>query len=63
MTNEQHIEEILIEAHNLGILSEVFESVSKIIKESPTVSIVDAYEISLKNAKINKNGIISNTPS
>ena len=37
MTNEEHIEEILIESEFFGIRKEVLELSEKIIKENPTM--------------------------
>ncbi len=51
MTNEEHIEEILIEAYKLGLKNQVFELVTKISRENPRTNKVDIYETALKLAK------------
>ena len=58
MTNEQYLEEIIIEAHKLKIETEVFDLVDELSKKNPRMSMVDLFELSLKTIK---NGIISNT--
>jgi hypothetical protein len=58
MTNEQYLEEIIIEAHKLKIETEVFDLVDELSKKNPRMSMVDLFELALKTIK---NGIISNT--
>ena len=60
MTNEQYLEEIIIEAHKLKINTEVFDWVDELSKKNPRMSMVDLFELALKTIK---NGIISNTSS
>jgi hypothetical protein len=60
MTNEQYLEEIIIEAHKLKIETEVFDLVDELSKKNPRMSMVDLFELALKTIK---NGIISNTPN
>jgi hypothetical protein len=61
MTNEKHLEEILMDAHKLKIKNEVFDLVDEISKKNPTMSMVDLFDLALKTIK--NNGIISNTSS
>ena len=51
MTNEELIEEILFEAHKLGIKNQVFELVHKLTKENPHICKSDIYEKALKTVK------------
>jgi hypothetical protein len=60
MTNEQYLEEIIIEAHKLKINDEVFDLVDELSKKNPRMSMVDLFELALKTIK---NGIISDTSS
>jgi hypothetical protein len=60
MTNEQYLEEIIIEAHKLKINTEVFDLVDELSKKNPRMSMVDLFELALKTIK---NGIISDTSS
>jgi hypothetical protein len=53
MTNEEHVEEILVEAHNLGLTTKVFEIVRSLSKEH-IGSRADIYELALKIAKNNE---------
>ena len=53
MTNEEHVEEILIEAHKLGLTSKVFELVKSLSKEY-IGSRSEIYDIALKIAKNSK---------
>lgn len=53
MTNEEHVEEILIEAYKLGLVSQVFEIVKSLSKEYKG-SRADIYELALKIAKNNE---------
>ena len=56
MTNEEHVEEILIEAYKLGLTSEVFEIVKSLSKEY-TGSRADIYDLALKIAKNNEKSV------
>jgi len=58
MTNEEHVEEILIEAHNLGLTSQVFAIVKSLSKEH-NGSRADIYDIALKIAKNNEKLVYS----
>ena len=58
MTNEEHVEEILIEAHNLGLTSQVFAIVKSLSKEH-NGSRADIYDIALKIAKNNEKMVYS----
>jgi hypothetical protein len=51
MSNEEHIEEILTEAHKLGLDKQIFTMYKNIVKENPRIDRVNAYEIALKNLK------------
>lgn len=62
MTNEEHLEEILMEAHQLKIEKDVFRLAGELSRENPKMNMVDLFESSLKKIK-NENGTISNTPS
>lgn len=44
MTNEEIIEEILIEAHKYGLRIEVLETARQILDENPKMDKVRAYE-------------------
>lgn len=44
MTNEERVEEILIEAHALGLIEEVIQSAAKLMQENPRMCKYDAYE-------------------
>ena len=44
MTNEEIIEEILIDAHTYGLRVEVLETAKKILEENPRKDKVTAYE-------------------
>jgi hypothetical protein len=61
MTNEEHLEEILMEAHQLRIEKEVFRLAGELSQENPKMSMTDLFQSSLN--KIKHNGIISNTSS
>ena len=47
MSNEERIEEILIEAHNYGLRFEVIETARQIMDENPKIERVDAYDMAL----------------
>lgn len=51
MTNEQYLEEIIIEAHKLKIETEVFDLVDELSKKNPRMSMVDLFELALKTIK------------
>jgi hypothetical protein len=61
MTNEEHLEEILMDAHKLKIESKVFNLAAEISKKNPRMAAVDLFELALKTIK--NNGTISNTSS
>ncbi len=44
MTNEQQIEEILVEASAFGLRVEVLETARQIMDENPNLDRVDAYQ-------------------
>lgn len=58
MTNEEHVEEILIESYKLGLTSQVFEIVKSLSKEY-TGSRADIYGLALKIAKNNEKLVYS----
>jgi hypothetical protein len=58
MTNEELVEEILIDAYKLGLTSQVFEIVNSLSKEH-TGSRADIYELALKIAKNNEKLVYS----
>ena len=58
MTNEELVEEILVEAHNLGLTTKVFEIVRSLSKEH-IGSRADIYELALKIAKNNEKLVYS----
>ena len=58
MTNEEHVEEILIDAYKLGLTSKVFEIV-KFLSEEHKGSRADIYDIALKIAKNNEKLVYS----
>jgi hypothetical protein len=58
MTNEEHVEEILIEAYKLGLTSKVFEIVKSLSKEHKG-SRADIYELALKIVKNNEKLVYS----
>jgi hypothetical protein len=58
MTNEEHVEEILIESYRLGLTSKVFEIVNSLSKEYKG-SRADIYELALKIAKNNEKLVYS----
>jgi predicted nucleic acid-binding Zn finger protein len=43
MTEEQEIEEILMESHSYGLRVEVIEAASKIMGSTPKIRRIDAY--------------------
>jgi|LakMenE18May11ns_1017448.scaffolds.fasta_scaffold9795652_4 hypothetical protein len=53
MTNEEHLEEILMEAYTLKIEREVFDMSVELRREYPRLSTVDLFEKSLKKVKEN----------
>jgi hypothetical protein len=48
MTEEQQIEEILLESHSYGLAQEVMEWAKKEMEENPRMRKVDAYELAFK---------------
>jgi hypothetical protein len=58
MTNEEHVEEILIDAYKLGLTSQVFEIVKSLSNEYKG-SRADIYELALKIAKNNEKLVYS----
>jgi hypothetical protein len=58
MTNEELVEEILIDAYKLGLTSQVFEIVKSLPKEYKG-SRADIYELALKIAKNNEKLVYS----
>lgn len=48
MTHEEQIEEILIEAHALGLRLEVMEWARKEMEHNPRLRRVDAYELAYR---------------
>jgi hypothetical protein len=44
MTQEEQIEEILLEAHSMGFRNELIELAKNIMEINPTIRRVDAYE-------------------
>jgi hypothetical protein len=59
MSNEEQIEEILTEAHKLGLDKQIFVMYKNIVKENPRIDRVNAYEIALKNLKENEKMVYS----
>jgi hypothetical protein len=51
MTSEQHLEEILIEAHQLRLEKEVFKLASELSRENPRMNPVDLFQMSLNKTK------------
>ena len=43
MTEEQEIEEILMESHSYGLRVEVMDAASKIMRSTPKIRRIDAY--------------------
>ena len=58
MTNEELVEEILFEAHKLGLTSKVFELVKGLSKQH-VGSRADIYNMALKIAKNNEQMVYS----
>lgn len=48
MTNEEILEEILMEAHAYGVRKEVIKRAKALMEENPYMPRVDAYEIALE---------------
>ena len=53
MTNEEILEEILHESHELGFDKEIFEVVKVITRENPKMDRVNAYQLALNQLKNN----------
>ena len=51
MTNEEHLEEILMEAHELKIENAVFDLAAEISKKNPRMAMVDLFDLALKTIK------------
>lgn len=51
MTNEEILEEILHESHELGFDKEIFEVVKKITRVNPKMDRVNAYQMALNHLK------------
>ena len=51
ISNEEHLEEILYEAHAYGVRLEVIQLASKLMKEDNKLSKVDAHQIAFKQIK------------
>ena len=47
-------EDVLMEAHNLGILKEVFKESSKIAKKHPHMEVADRFDMAVQNIKQKK---------
>ena len=45
MTNEEILQEILLDAHALGLMEEVRETATQIMQEYPNIEKVDAYQM------------------
>jgi hypothetical protein len=61
MTNEKHLEEILIEAYSLKIENEVFQVSVELRRKNPHLSTVDLFEKSLKKVKENVKELVYNS--
>ena len=48
-------EDVLMEAHKLGMLKEVFKESSKIDKLHPNMEVADRFDLALQNIKYKKN--------
>jgi len=48
MTDSEHIEELLYEAHAYGMRAEVMDWAKKEMEENPKLSRVDAYELAFR---------------
>ena len=48
MTEEQQIEEILMESHSFGLAQEVMDWAKKKLEANPRMRKVDAYELAFK---------------
>lgn len=55
MTNEERIEEIIFEAHRLGVKDSLFDLVKLLSKDIKTKERVDVYETALRAIKNNEN--------
>ncbi len=51
MSNEEIIEEILMEAHAYGVRKEVIKKAKALMQEDPKLDKVDAYEIALEECR------------
>lgn len=48
MTNEEIVQEILLDAHALGLIDEIRETAKKIMDENPKIERVDAYQMAFQ---------------
>tara|TARA_R100001510_G_C7604832_1_gene170314 strand:- start:106 stop:288 length:183 start_codon:yes stop_codon:yes gene_type:complete len=51
ISNEEHLEEILFEAHAYGVRLEVIQLASKLMEEDNKLSKIDAHQISFTQIK------------
>jgi|TARA_B100000963_G_scaffold104654_1_gene90623 hypothetical protein len=51
ISNEEHLEEILYEAHAYGVRLEVIQLASKLMEEDNKLSKIDAHQISFTQIK------------
>ena len=51
VSNEEHLEEILFEAHAYGVRLEVIQLASKLMEEDNKLSKIDAHQISFTQIK------------
>ena len=52
MTNEEIIEEVLLEAENLRIREEVLTTMAKLLELNPKMERFDAVKLAMANAKL-----------
>jgi hypothetical protein len=60
MTNEELLEEILHESHELGFNTQIFEVVKTITRENPKMDRVNAYQMALNLLKKNSEIVYAN---
>jgi hypothetical protein len=48
MTNEEILQEILLDAHSLGLIDEIRETATQIMQENPNIERVDAYQMAFQ---------------
>ena len=51
VSNEEHLEEVLFEAHAYGVRLEVIQLVSKLQEDDKTLSKIDAHQIAFTQIK------------